>query len=89
LLSKLEKENWFKQRILPGYLLVELAVPDDNTQEKKLYSDVVMTNGVSSFVGMREGVPLPVAQEELDFIFDRMGDVVKTKANLSKIAGSG
>lgn len=79
------KKKLVRQKILPGYVLIELAVLDNKLKEKKIYSDVVMVGGISTFVGMRNGVPVPVEKKELDYIFEKMGSIVKTKVNTSKI----
>lgn len=75
------KRKTVKQKILPGYLLIELMNLDkDSSEAKKLYSDIVITNGVGAFVGMRGKTPVPVGKEELESVFNRMGESTKVKA---------
>lgn len=74
------KKRLVRQRILPGYILMEVAFPpEDIVFAKEIYSDIVMTNGVGTFIGGREdGLPQPVSDEELEDIFLRMGEIKKS-----------
>jgi transcriptional antiterminator NusG len=73
------KKRAVKTRILPGYILIEVDFPNDIVEAKKVYSDIVMVNGVGTFIGGRQdGLPLPVADQELEDILMRMGELKKT-----------
>lgn len=60
------KRRTVEKKIFPGYVLVEMLVTDDS------WYVVRNTPGVTGFIGM--GVrPTPMAQQEIDRIFKRMG----------------
>ena len=66
-----------EEKIYPGYILVDMIVDDDS------WYVVRNTPRVTGFVG--SGIhPVPLAQEEVDSLFSRMGaDTVKHKIDLA------
>ena len=77
--KKTGKKKLVKRKILPGYILIELAFPDDLVEAKKVYSDIVMANGVGTFIGGRkDGLPVPVTDQEIEDLLMRMGELKKT-----------
>lgn len=73
------KKKKVKHKIFPGYVLIEIAFPEEILQAKNIYSDIVMVNGVGTFIGGREGgLPEPLPQSEVDNILMRMGELKKS-----------
>lgn len=73
------KKRLVKRRILPGYILMEVDFPEDPVQAKQVYSEIVMVNGVGTFIGGRSGgLPLPVSDQEIEDILMRMGELKKS-----------
>lgn len=66
-------------RILPGYILIQVKFPEDIVEAKNVYSDIVMVNGVGTFIGGRQdGLPNPISDKELDGILVRIGEIKKS-----------
>ncbi len=69
-----------EEKIYPGYILVDMMVTDDS------WYVVRNTPRVTGFVGA--GVnPVPVSQEEIDFLFNRMKGDDKLKFNIDAEIG--
>ncbi len=67
-----------KRKILPGYILVELDLPENSW--KIWCSQIKRIQGVTGFVSAMEGVkPQPLSAEEVKGIFQKTGDIKTEK----------
>lgn len=68
------KKKTRKNLILPGYIMVEMDLPDIGW--KSVCSAIRSTQGVSGFVGTKPNErPRPIPAEEAKNIFQRSGDI--------------
>ncbi len=73
------KKKKVQRKIFPGYVLIEIMFPEDNIKARNIYSDIVMVNGVGTFIGARkDGLPEPLPQQEVDNILMRIGEMKKS-----------
>lgn len=67
--------------IWPGYVLVEMDLPEDNWKE--VVAPIKRINGVSGFVGMTGNArPNPISNEEVKAILMRTGEIKADKSLL-------
>ncbi len=77
--KRVEKEV----RIWPGYVLVEMDLPDQHWKE--VVAPIRRINGVSGFVGSSGTVkPNPISNEEVKTILMRTGDIKADRSMLVK-----
>ena len=75
------KKRITNRKFLPGYILVEMDLPDENW--KAVCSEVRKIQGVTGFVGSTRGVkPQPISQEEARSILQKAGEI-KTEKHLA------
>ncbi len=73
------KRKVVSKKILPGYILLEMDLP--NLGWKYPCSLVKRIQGVTGFVGSRDGAkPQPISDDEAKGIFQRSGDIKSDKA---------
>ncbi|OHD56021.1 MAG: transcription termination/antitermination factor NusG [Spirochaetes bacterium GWF1_51_8] len=82
--EKKNKKVIKKRKIYPGYVLVELDLPEDDSIWKKIYAEIKSINGVGMFLNAGGGNkrPEPLNYEEVKSIFERTGDI---KTDLAKL----
>jgi transcriptional antiterminator NusG len=82
--EKKNKKVVLKRKIYPGYVLVELDLPEDDAAWKKIYAEIKSVNGVGMFLNAGGGNkrPVPLNYEEVKSIFERTGDI---KTDLGKL----
>lgn len=72
------KKKVINKKILPGYILVEMDLPDMGW--KYPCSQIKKIQGVSGFVGTMNGSkPQPISSEEAKRIFQKSGDIKTEK----------
>lgn len=89
------KRKLVKQKILPGYILVQIdfdfqleSGEVDIASAKELHNKIVSISGIGAFIGNKDEVnflPKPVRDDELHSIFVRMGEF-KQQASVAKIS---
>jgi transcription termination/antitermination protein NusG len=68
------KKRVTTKKFLPGYILLEMDLPDDNW--KLTCSGIKRINGVTGFVGAPVGKkPQPISQEEARTILQKTGEI--------------
>jgi transcription termination/antitermination protein NusG len=68
------KKRTMERKILPGYLLVEMDLPDEDW--KGVCSTIRKITGVTGFVGATQHhKPAPITQEEARHILQRSGEI--------------
>lgn len=81
------KRRTSQRKILPGYLLVEMDLPDNGW--KAACSAIRKITGVTGFVGGAMNVkPQPISAEEAKGIFQRAGEMKGERAPRSRVAFS-
>lgn len=84
-ISKNGKKKVRSRKIVPGYVLIEMALDDDNWND--IWSVVKNTPGVTHFVGAlgTTNRPRPLKKSEVNaLLFDQMGEQ-KTKERISPV----
>ncbi len=73
------KKKETKHKVLPGYILVELDLPEDNLWKK--YCDKIRSiQGVTGFLTtMKHARPLPLSKEEIENILQKTGELQAEK----------
>lgn len=81
------KKRTYRKKFLPGYLLVELDIPEKPSEWRNLISKVININGVSGFLGTisKTMKPHPVPMKDIKAIFEKMGEVRGADIVVSKI----
>ena len=71
-----------KHKVLPGYILVELDLPEGENYEWKKYCDQIKRiQGVTGFLtSSRSAKPIPLTQEEMNNILQKTGEIKAEKA---------
>lgn len=66
-----------KNRLYPGYILVELDLPEDEMAWKAVYSEIRGISGVGVFLSSAGTTrkPVPLTFEEVRAIFEKTGDI--------------
>lgn len=68
-----------KHKVLPGYILVEMDLPEGDTW-KKYCDQIKAIQGVTGFLTpTRSSRPLPLSKEEMDVILQRTGEIKAEK----------
>ncbi|MDC7125739.1 MAG: transcription termination/antitermination protein NusG [Spirochaetales bacterium] len=81
------KKKITSKKFLPGYILVEMDLPD--VRWEAACSKIRMIQGVTGFVGARKGFkPQPISQDEARSILQKAGEIkadktLKTKQSFS------
>lgn len=74
------KKKITSKRFLPGYVLVEMDLPDDAMGWKSVCTMIRHVAGVTGFVGTsREQKPQPISQEEARTILAKTGEIKADK----------
>jgi transcriptional antiterminator NusG len=74
------KKKITSKRFLPGYVLVEMDLPDDPMGWKDVCANIRRIGGVTGFVGTsREQKPQPISQEEARTILAKTGEIKADK----------
>lgn len=71
------KKKVSKKKYFPGYILVEMNIPDDSDYEwKRILSHITKIPGVTGFVGSgRNKKPVPLSSSDVKNILQRMGEI--------------
>lgn len=83
------KEKERKSKILPSYILMELDMPSDIEEEKRLIFMVKSIEGVTGFVNAttaRGSRPIPLTPSEVRNIFELTGDIKSTRTAVSFVS---
>jgi transcription termination/antitermination protein NusG len=68
------KKRITTKKFLPGYILIEMDLPDDNWKEA--CSRIRKINGVTGFVGAKSNVkPQPITPDEAKSILQKVGEI--------------
>ncbi len=77
-LGKGGKKKEVERKFFPGYILVEMDIPDDETRWADIYSTIRRIPGVRGFLSFGDRKrPHPVSPDEVREIFGRMGEFKK------------
>lgn len=77
--SKDGNKKEVKRKVLPGYILVELDLPEDDTW-LKYCSQIKRIQGVTGFLTTsRTARPLPLSKDEMSVILQRTGEIKAEK----------
>ena len=72
------KKKVTARKFLPGYILLEMDLPDENWKE--ICSEIRKIQGVTGFVGSSRGVkPQPISAEEARGILQKAGEIKSEK----------
>lgn len=77
------KQRERKSKILPGYILLEIDMPEDFEEIKRIIFMVKSIEGVTGFVNAttaRGSKPIPLTAAEVKNIFELTGDIKSTTA---------
>lgn len=81
------KRRISSKKFLPGYLLVEIDLPD--IAWKSICSKIMKINGVTGFVGAnRTQKPKPITNEEAKAILQKLGEIKTEKILKPKVSFS-
>ena len=71
------KKRVSKKKYFPGYILLEMNIPDEPEYEwKRILSFITKIPGVTGFVGSgRNKKPIPLSTEDVKSILQRMGEI--------------
>jgi len=71
------KKRVSKKKYFPGYILLEMNIPDEPEYEwKRILSFITKIPGVTGFVGSgRNKKPVPLSTEDVKNILQRMGEI--------------
>ena len=75
--EKRNKKVKKKRKIYPGYVLVEMELPDTETGWKQVYAEIKSVTGVGMFLTSGGGnkKPSPLNLDEVRSIFEKTGDI--------------
>ena len=69
-----------KHKVLPGYILVELDMPEDDSW-KRYCSQIKRIQGVTGFLAAtRSSKPIPLTKDEMNNILQKTGEIKTEKA---------
>ena len=69
-----------KHKVLPGYILVELDMPEDDSW-KRYCSQIKRIQGVTGFLAAtRSSKPIPLTKDEMNNILQKTGEIEAEKA---------
>ena len=69
-----------KHKVLPGYILVELDMPEDDSW-KRYCSQIKRIQGVTGFLAAtRSSKPMPLSKDEMNNILQRTGEIKAEQA---------
>lgn len=70
-----------KHKVLPGYILIELDLPEEGTAWKKYCDQIKKIQGVTGFLtASRSAKPLPLSKDEMNNILQKTGEIKAEKA---------
>lgn len=70
------KKRETKKKFFPGYILVEMEIPEDEQLWKAAYQRIRGITGVTGFLGStRTTRPSPVANEDVYHVLAKMGEI--------------
>ena len=73
------KKKEVKHKVLPGYILVELDMPEDDSW-KKYCTQIRRIQGVTGFLtATRSAKPIPLSKEEMNVILQKTGEIKAEK----------
>jgi transcriptional antiterminator NusG len=76
------KKKVTTKKFLPGYILVEMDLPEQPNIWKSVCNEIRRINGVTGFVGTQKGQkPAPISPEEARVILTKSGEI-RTEKNL-------
>ncbi len=81
------KKRQVKKKFFPGYILIEMDLPDKGENWKQVCSQLTAIQGVTGFVGTgRNQKPAPISVDEAKNILQRMGEIKSTEAMVPKVS---
>jgi len=71
------KKRVAKKKYFPGYILIEMNIPDDSEHEwQKILAQIAKVPGVTGFVGSgRNRKPVPLSSDDVKNVLQRMGEI--------------
>ncbi len=81
------KKKAVKKKFLPGYLLMEIDMPEDTVGWKSLLSRLLSIHGVTGFLGSvdKNTKPKPIPSEEARAILQKMGELKSPEIVVTKV----
>jgi len=82
------KKKLSKKKYFPGYILVEMNIPEETEYEwKRILSLITKIPGVTGFVGSgRNKKPVPLSNEDVKNVLQKMGEIKGEKMVSPRIA---
>ncbi len=81
------KKRQIKKKFFPGYILIEMDLPDVPEEWKAVCGAITSIQGVTGFVGAgKNQKPSPITTDEAKDILQRMGDIKTTDTLVPKIS---
>jgi len=70
------KKRQVKKKFFPGYIMVEMDIPEEDQSWKEVASRIKNINGVTGFLGhSRNKRPTPVSDEDMRNVLAKMGEI--------------
>ena len=83
------KKKQVKKKFFPGYVLVEMDLPDERDEWKKVCGAITQIAGVTGFVGgSANEKPTPITTEEAKNILQRMGEIKSSESMMPRVSYS-
>lgn len=81
------KKRQVKKKFFPGYVLVEMDLPEAPEKWKAVCGSITQIRGVTGFVGTSKNQkPSPIAMEEAKDILQRMGEIKSSDTQVPKVS---
>lgn len=81
------KKKSIKKKFLPGYILLEIDMPEGKDLWKELLNKIIGIPGVTGFLGStnRNAKPKPIQAEEAKSILQKMGELKTPEIVVTKV----
>ena len=81
------KKRNVRRKFFPGYILVEISLPNLKEEWKRVCGEVVRVQGVKGFVGLgKDEKPVPISNDEVKGILRKMGEIKTMESIVPKVA---
>jgi len=83
------KKRQIKKKFFPGYVLIEIDLPEIREEWRRVCGAIVQIHGVTGFVGVtKDERPTPISNEEAKDVLKRMGEIKSSETMMPKISYS-
>ncbi len=81
------KKRQIKKKFFPGYILIEMDLPEHKEGWKRVCGSITQIPGVTGFVGATKNQkPSPISTEEAKNILQRMGEIKSTETMVPRVS---